>query len=145
MAAFNKVNIFVQDLARGVHILTPTTGHVLKLFLSNDAPLPTSELKSTLSEIAAGNGYTSGGNQVAIQSSIQTTGTYKLVLSDPATFTAVGGSIGPFRYVVLYNSTTAFKVNPLIGWWDYGSSITLLDGESFAVDFDQTAGVLVIT
>jgi hypothetical protein len=145
MAAFNKVDIFVQDLARGVHILTPTTGHVLRVFLSNDSPLPTSELKSNLTEIAAGNGYISGGNQAVIQSSVQTTGTYRLILSDPPTFTALGGSIGPFRYIVLYNSTTAFKTNPLIGWWDYGSSITVADGESFAVDFDQSAGVLVIS
>jgi len=145
MAAFNKVNIFVQDLARGVHILTPTTGHVLKVFLSNDPPLPTTELKSTTTEITAGSGYTSGGNQATIESSIQTAGTYKLVLSDPPTWTASGGPIGPFRYIVLYNSTTAFKTNPIIGWWDYGSSISLVDGESFAVDFDQTAGVLVIT
>jgi len=145
MAAFNKVNIFVQDLASGVHILTVANGHILKVFLTNTAPSATTELKAALTDLTTGNGYTTGGNQATIQGSVQVSGTYKLTLADPPTFTATGGSIGPFRYVVLYNSSTTSKTNPLIGWWDYGSSLTLTAGESFAVDFDQTAGVLVIT
>ena len=145
MAAFNKVNIFVQDLASGVHFLSTASGHTLKVFLTNSAPSATTELKSALTDLTTGNGYTAGGGQATIQSSVQVAGTYKLTLSDPPTWTATGGSIGPFRYVVLYNSSTTLKTNPLIGWWDFGSSLTLASGESFAVDFDQTAGVLVIT
>jgi len=64
------------------------------------------------------------------------------VLADPATWTAAGGSIGPFRYAVLYNDTAAN--DPLIAWWDYGTSITLGAGDTFAVDFDPTTGVLTI-
>jgi hypothetical protein len=64
------------------------------------------------------------------------------VLADPATWTATGGTIGPFRYAVLYNDTTASK--NLIAWWDYGTSITLSAGDTFAVDFDPTTGVLTI-
>jgi hypothetical protein len=139
MAAFNKFNSFVEALAEKKHDLGADT---LKVMLTNSAPLATNSLKANLTEISAGNGYTAGGATASITSSTQTSGTYKLVLGDPATWTATGGSIGPFRYAVLYNDTAAN--DELIGWWDYGSSLTLATGESFAVDFDPTTGVLTI-
>jgi hypothetical protein len=139
MAAFNKFNSFVEALAEKVHNLGSDT---LKVMLTNTAPVATNTIKANLTEIAAGNGYTAGGNTATVTSSAQTSGTYKLVLGDPATWTASGGSIGPFRYAVLYNDTATN--DELIGWWDYGSAVTLADGESFAVDFDPTTGVLTI-
>ena len=139
MASFNKFNSFVEALAEKKHDLGADT---LKVLLTNTAPVATNSVKADLTEISAGNGYTAGGNTASVTSSAQTSGTYKLVLGDPATWTASGGSIGPFRYAVLYNDTAASK--ELIGWWDYGSSITLADGESFAVDFDATTGVLTL-
>lgn len=139
MASFNKFNSFVEALAEKKHDLGADT---LKVLLTNTAPVATNAVKADLTEISGGNGYTAGGNTAAVTSSAQTSGTYKLVLGDPATFTASGGSIGPFRYAVLYNDTAAS--DELIGWWDYGSSITLADGESFAVDFDPTTGVLTL-
>lgn len=139
MAAFNKFNSFVEALAEKVHNLGSDT---LKVMLTNTAPVATNSVKADLTEISAGNGYTAGGNTASVTSSAQTSGTYKLVLGDPATWTASGGSIGPFRYAVLYNDTATNK--ELIGWWDYGSSITLAAGESFAVDFDPTTGVLTL-
>jgi hypothetical protein len=66
--------------------------------------------------------------------------TYKLVLAD-VVFTA-SGAMGPFRYAVLYNDTAAS--DELIGYWDYGSSITLASGDTFTVDYDATTGVLQI-
>jgi len=139
MAAFNKFNSFVEALAEKVHNLGSDT---LKVMLTNTAPVATNSVKADLTEISAGNGYTAGGNTASVTSSAQTSGTYKLVLGDPATWTASGGSIGPFRYAALYNDTATNK--ELIGWWDYGSSITLASGESFAVDFDPTTGVLTL-
>ena len=139
MAAFNKFNSFVEALAEKKHDLGADT---LKVLLCNTAPLATNTVKANLTELTAGNGYTAGGATASITSSTQTTGTYKLVLGDPATWTATGGSIGPFRYAVLYNDTATN--DELIGWWDYGSSVTLATGESFAVDFDPTTGVLTI-
>ncbi len=139
MAAFNKFNSFVEALAEKKHDLGADT---LKVLLTNTAPVATNSVKADLTEISAGNGYTAGGNTASVTSSAQTSGTYKLVLGDPATWTASGGSIGPFQYAVLYNDTATN--DELIGWWDYGSAVTLADGESFAVDFDPTTGVLTL-
>lgn len=138
MATFNKFNAFVEHLAEKVHNLGADT---LKVYLSNTAPVATNSVKADIAEISAGNGYTTGGNTAAVTSSAQSSGTYKLVLGDPATWTA-SGSVGPFRYAILYNDTATN--DELIGWWDYGSSITLANGETFKVDFDPTNGVLTI-
>ena len=139
MASYNKFNSFVEALAEKVHNLGSDT---LKVMLTNTAPVATNAVKGDLTEISAGNGYTAGGNTASVTSSAQTSGTYKLVLGDPATWTASGGSIGPFQYAVLYNDTATN--DELIGWWNYGSAVTLADGESFAVDFDPTTGVLTL-
>jgi hypothetical protein len=140
MASFNKFHSFVEALAEKVHNLGSDT---LKVMLTNTAPVATNTVKANLTEISAGNGYTAGGNTASASASSQTSGTYKLVLDDPATWTASGGTIGAFRYAVLYNDTATN--DELIGWWDYGSSITLQAGETFTVDFDPTSGVLTIT
>lgn len=142
MASFNKFNSFVEYLAEGVMNLGSDT---FKVMLTNTAPTASNSVKADLTEISAGNGYTAGGNTAAITSSSQTSGTYKLVLADPATWTASGGTIGPLRYAVLYDDTPSSPAKPLIGWWDYGSSITLNAGETFTVDFDGSTGVLTIT
>jgi len=154
MATFNKFNAFVEDAAEKVHDLGADT---LMVLLTNTVPNAadvrvdtvttpcTVEATSNAVEVAAGNGYTKKGNAAAITSSSQTAGLYKLVLADPATWTAVGGTIGPFRYAVLYNDTAGTAdARPVLSWWDYGSSITLQIGETFTVDMDPTNGVLTI-
>lgn len=138
MATFTKFQPFVEYLAEKAFNLGSDT---LKVLLTNTAPVNTNGLKSDLTEISAGNGYTAGGTAATISFSAQTSGTYKLVLAD-VVFTANGGSIGPFRYAVLYDDTAAS--DQLIGFWDYGAAITLLDGETFTVDFDATNGVLTL-
>lgn len=139
MASFQKFESFVEAVAEKVHNLG---ADVSKVMLTNTAPLATNTVKANLTEIAAQNGYTAGGTAAAITSSAQTAGTYKLVLAD-VVFTATAGGFGPFRYAVLYNNTATN--DELIGWWDYGSSITLVNsGETFTVDMDAAAGVLTI-
>lgn len=138
MAAFNKFNSFVEAVAEKVHNLQSDT---LKVVLTNTAPVATNTQLSNITQIANGNGYTTGGATTAQVSSAQSSGTYKLVLTD-VTWTASGGSIGPFQYVVLYNSTATNS--ELIGYYDYGTAITITNGNSFTVDFDGTAGVLTI-
>lgn len=138
MPAYNKFNQFVQDLANKVHNLGSDT---LKVMLTNVSPVSTNAVKGDLTEIAAGNGYAAGGNAVTVVSSTQNGGSYKLV-GDDVVFTASGGAIGPFRYAVLYNATPVAPASPLIGFWDYGASITLNSGETFTVAMDQVNGIL---
>jgi hypothetical protein len=140
MAAANKFNCFVEDEAEKVHNLG---ADALKVLLTNTAPVATNTVKANLTEIAAGNGYSAGGTAPTITSSAQTSGTYKLVLAD-VVFVATG-AVGPFRYAVLYNDTPTSPADPLIDWYDYGSSISLANGESFTVDFDGTNGALTKT
>lgn len=137
MAAFNKFNCFVADVANGKHNLGADT---LKILLTNVAPAAANAVKTDLTDIAAQNGYPAGGSQMPLTSSAQAAGLYKLILQD-LLYTALAGGFGPFRYAALYNDTSATK--PLIGWWDYGASITLLNaGDTFLVDADAANGVL---
>ena len=138
MASFNKFNSFVEAVAEKVHNLGSDT---LKVVLTNSAPSATNTVLANITQIANGNGYTTGGSTAAQSSSAQSSGTYKLVL-DPVVFTATG-SMGPFRYAVLYNDTATN--DELIGWHDYGSAVTLANaGETFTVDYDGSAGVLTL-
>lgn len=140
MASFVKFQAFVEHLAEKVHNLGADT---LKILLTDDAPSAAADaVKADLtSELAGGNGYTAGGHAVTITGSAQTSGTYKLTGND-VTITASGGPIGPFRYAVLYNDTPSSPADPLIGYWDRGSSITLADGDSVTIDLDATNGIL---
>jgi len=140
-SSFVKYQCFVENLAEKVHNLASDT---LKVALTNTAPnAATHALLGDITEISGGNGYTAGGNQTVQSSSAQSGGVYTLASADPATWTASGGSIGPFRYAVLYNATPSSPLKPLIGYWDYGSSITLNEGETFTVDLG--ASTLTLT
>lgn len=141
MATFQKFNVFPEALAEKRHDLSSDT---LKVYLSNVAPNPVDHaVKGDLAEITVGvDGYTAGGNVATLVSSSQTGGVYKLVLTDPALWVSTG-TLGPFRYAVMYNDST--PSDELIGFWDYGSSLILGNGESFKVDFDLGTGVITLT
>lgn len=139
MASFTKFQSFVEAVAEKKHDLGSDT---LKIALSNTAPTASTDTQlSDITQIAAGNGYTTGGSTVTITASSQTSGTYKLV-GDDVTFTASGGSIATFRYVILYNDTATN--DELIGYWDYGAGVDITDGNSFDADLDQSGGILTL-
>lgn len=132
MATFSKFNIFVADVANKVHNLGSDQ---LKVALTDTLPVSTNTVLANITEIAYTNLST---RNITTTSSTQTSGTYKLILAD-LTLTATG-AVGPFRYVVLYNSTASGS--PLIGYYDYGSEVTLANTDTFTLDFDNTNGVL---
>lgn len=132
MASFSKINIFPYDLMHGYHQLH-AAGHVVKAMLINTAITATWAVKADATEIAAGNGYTAGGNDIA-NDITQSTNVCNMTSTD-VVLTASGGSIGPWRSFLLYNDTQTTPVKPLIGGWDYGSSVTTLTGETATLDF----------
>ena len=144
MATFNKVNDFVVN---AVHNMDLESDQVV-VALSNTAPASESSDPSADGNGILGNvtevSYTNlSSRNVTTSSSTQTSGTYKLVLAD-ITLTSTGGSTGPFRYVYIYNDTVTTPADPVIGYYDYGSSLTLNDGDSLTVDFSAANGVLQI-
>jgi hypothetical protein len=135
-SAFNKFNSFTEALAEKVHNLGSDT---LEVALTNTLPVAGNTVLANITQIS----YTFlNARTVTVSGSAQTSGVYKLTITDK-TLTSTGGSTGPFRYVVLFNQTATN--DELIGWYDYGSSITLGDGESLLLNFDDAAGVLTIT
>lgn len=129
MATGNKFNQFIADVYNGVHNMS---SDVIKAYLTNTLPVATNSVKADIAEIAAGNGYTAGGVTIPITSSTQTAGAYSLVTGTDPVITATG-AIGPFRYVVFYNDTTAD--DRLIQWYDYGSEVTMSNvGDTFTID-----------
>lgn len=134
MPAFVKFEAFSEHLAEKVHNLDADT---LKVYLSNTAPnVATHAVKADLAEITNQNGYTA---PVDTQNATSRSGGVTSVTGVDVTITAAGGTVGPFRYAVLYNDTPAAGVvDPLIGYWDYGSSITLADGEPVLIDFGSS-------
>jgi len=137
MATYNKFDQFVLDLGKGVHELH-AAGHTLKAFLTNQAPQASGEIKAHLPEISNENGYSA---PVDIQQDYTESGGVGTLTGVDVVINATG-SVGPFRYVALYNDDPAGPVDPLIAWWDYGSEVTLASGESFTLDFG--AAVLTI-
>lgn len=143
MATFNSFNAFANHLAQGLHDFG-AAADVLRIYLSNTAPSASGDNdKVDLAEIANGNGYTTGGTDVtnAISWSAATD-TASITSATGISWTATGGAIASFRYVVLYNDTHASNI--LIGWWDYGSQVALGAGDQFIVDFGTSLFTIAV-
>jgi len=152
MATFNHINDFVEDLAVGVHDFSANTNYQLKIALSNTAPA--SESSNPVSD---GNGILANVTQISYtnytddaatdreldsETDVLSSGTFTVDAAD-LVITASGGSIAAFRYIYLYNDTPTSPADPLIGYWDYGSALTLTDGDSLTITFDA-AGIFSI-
>ena len=143
MASGNKFQIYVQNVANGVHNFNTD---VFKVCLTDVAPVATNTVFANITEIAAVNGYAAGGATVTLTSSSETAGTYKYIATcaNP-TWTASGGAIAQFRYFVLYDTTPTVPLKPLVAWWDYGSEVNLANTQTFYVSFDVVNGILQLS
>jgi hypothetical protein len=132
MATFNKFQDFVEQLAKGVHVMGT---HTLKATLGNTAPSASLDAvyADLPTQLSTANGYTSGGPALDSVTLTETGGTATLAIADEV-ITASGGSIGPFQYVSMYNDTPTSPADPLIQYYDAGS-VTLADTETFTIDF----------
>ena len=143
MASFTKVNDFVVNLANNMDL----DSDVLKVALSNTDPTSgtdvTADNNGVLANITEISYTNLSSRTLAGVSSTQTLGTYKLTATD-LVLTASGGAVAPFRYVIIYNDTPTSPADPVIGYYDYGSSLTLNDGDTFTVDIG-TNGILTLT
>ena len=138
MAAFNKFNSFVEALAEKKHNLGSDQLKVA-LCTAGNAPVAGNSVLADLTEIS----YTNlSSRNITTSTSAQSGGVYKLVLTD-LVLTASGGAVATFRYIVIYNDTAAS--DELIGFYDYGSNLTLADGESLTIDFDASNELLQLT
>ncbi len=135
MASFNKINVFVEDLAEGIHDLSSDTLEVV-LVVNAEMPIATDTILANLTPINYAN---LSARTITLTSSVQDpAGTYKIKLTD-LVLTA-SGAVATFRGVGIFNQGTVGKVDPLICWYDHGSDVTLADGETFTIDFDDANG-----
>jgi len=135
VATYNKFEGFVGYLGLGAVNLNTD---LIKAYLTNNAPSASlDDVFTDLAEIAAGNGYTAGGEDITNLYS-EASGTGTMTATD-VVWTA-SGAVGPFQYVPIYDDTHASDI--LIGWWDYGSAVTLASGETFTLNFGASVFTL---
>lgn len=134
MASFNKFNPFTKAVGDKKHNLSADS---LKIALTNSAPSAANAVLADITEISYTNLSARGVTTTSFNTS---SGTVKLILAD--LLLTASGAVATFRYVVLYNDTAAN--DELIGWWDYGSAVTLANAETFNIDFDGSAGVITL-
>ena len=140
MAVYNKFNSFTEYLAEGVFNFE-SDQLVVALSATASAPVAGNSVLANLTQIS----YTNlSSRNVTTSTSSQSSGVYKLVCTD-LVLTASGGAVAAFQYVTLYDDTPTSPADPLIGWYDYGSALTLGNGETLTINFDGTDGVFTIT
>lgn len=143
MATYNKFQDFAEQVAKGVHNFA---SHTFKVALTNTLPVNTQTSLDTVTNHpapTAANGYTAGGTATTITTN-EAAGTMT-IQGTQVVFTATAGGIGPFRYAILYNDTATSPADALIAWWDYGSSVTLNDTETFTVKFNNASPGTILT
>jgi hypothetical protein len=139
MATYQKFNDFTQQALKSVHNFN---SHVFKAVFTNSAPAAANTILADITQISASGGYTTGGFTVTLALT-SASGVAKVTLTDYV-FTASGGSVGPFRYVVIYNDSATSPVDALVCFFDYTSNVTLADTETFTLDGDATNGLFTL-
>ena len=135
MATFNKFNSWVEFLTEGANVGTDS----FVVFLTNTAPSASNSVLADITEVS----YTNLSSRTLTTASASQSGGVQKVVFNDLVLTSTGGSTGPFRYIGYCDDTLAS--DPLVGWYDYGSSITLADGEFITIDFDGTNGAFTVT
>ncbi len=138
MPALQKIPDFAEQVLRGVHNFG---SHVFKAALTNTVPSAAAAVLADITQVTGG-AYVAGGYVLDAVVLAEAAGLAKVTIADEV-ITASGGAITNFRYAVVYNDTATNK--PLVGYVDYGSTITLADGETLTLDFDASTGVLTLT
>jgi hypothetical protein len=137
MAAYVKYELGIEKMLEAGNMGSDTW----QVILSNTAPTVASDTTAvSATELGTAGGYTAGGNNAAVSTAVSTAGVYKLVLADPTTWTASAGGF-TFRYVILYN----LSLTQCIGYWDYGSSVVMVAGDTFTADLSAANGVFTVT
>lgn len=137
---FTRFSIFTHHLFKARHDFS---AHVFKIMLVSAAPDAANQIASDLIEIGAVSGYQAGGQVVNM--ALSNVAGAETIKGSEVIFIARGDSIGPFRYCILYNATQTSPPKPLVGWWDYGSIVTIGDGESLTVDMSSDATNVIFT
>lgn len=132
MAAFVKYTAAVEPMVEGVNC----GSDAWKVALALTVNAADTTFTPGTTDLVTGGGYTQGGNAASTTSSVQTAGTYKLILASPAAWTASGGGF-TFRYVILWDSTTSTP----FGYWDYGTNVVMVAGDTFTANLDGANGV----
>lgn len=162
MATFTKFYVFAEDLGKAIHNFSTPDPITIGLWVPGSPTPPqtgdtvvdtttgTCTLKAVTNilEIAAGNGYTKKGIALSTISWAQSGGVGRMAVSTDPVWTASGGTMASFRYLVIYNDNKGTtSTRPAIGWFDYGSTVSLGTGETFTIDIDQSGsgGLLTIT
>lgn len=79
------------------------------------------------SELASGNGYTTGGNTLAgVSVTEDDTDDRTEITWNNTSWTASGGAIGPTPGAIIYDNTEA--TNTIVGYIDFGGEQTQADG-----------------
>ena len=140
MATFTLYQDFKEQLGKGTHNLSTNT---IKVALTNTTPNTATHVAlADITQISTGGGYTGGaggGLTLDTVTLTETGGTAKVTIADEV-FTA-SGAVGPFRYIWIYNDSATSPADALVCVYDYGSSITMANGETFTIDFDATNGL----
>jgi hypothetical protein len=130
MATFTRPDVFSLNLANKVYDLDSDT---FRWAFSNTAPV----LGSNITQIATGNGYTqmtygAGGN-LATMSALSSSGQTTTMAKSSTDVLTATGAVGPFQYLFLVDDTPTSPLNPVTGWLNHGSAVTMANTDTYTI------------